>query len=89
MTIIIVIGIIAVIGILIWAVRRFNQAKSSESTDTATAPAAADALVPSGPVSMMLQNVDERTAAVLMSIVADEMGIPPEELRFISIKVCS
>ena len=33
-----------------------------------------------------LYNVDDRTAAMLMAIVADEAGIPLNELRFISIK---
>ena len=33
-----------------------------------------------------LYNVDDRTAALLMAIVADEAGIPLNELRFISIK---
>lgn len=33
-----------------------------------------------------LHSVDDRTAAVLMAIVADKMGAPLNELRFISIK---
>lgn len=33
-----------------------------------------------------LTNVSDRDAAMIMAIVADESGIPLEELRFISIK---
>ncbi len=35
---------------------------------------------------VVLTNVSERDAAMIMAIVADESGIPVEELRFISIK---
>ena len=88
MTPFIIIGILAAIGILIWSVRLHHQAKNKANPGDAAAPAASDAPAPSDPFHMVLQNVDERTAAVLMSIVADETGIPPEELRFISIKAC-
>lgn len=33
-----------------------------------------------------LHSVDDRTAAILMAIVAEKMGAPLNELRFISIK---
>lgn len=39
--------------------------------------------------SVKLNNVDERTAAMCMAIVADELGTPINELRFISIKEVS
>ena len=35
---------------------------------------------------MKLYNVEPKTAAMLMAIVADKMGKPLNELRFISIK---
>lgn len=40
--------------------------------------------VPSSEVC--LNNVDDKTAAMLMAIVADESGIPLSELRFTSLK---
>ena len=62
----------------------------------APAPAAAPAPAPVAPNADLgmkdghrvcdLYNVDDRTAAMLMAIVADEAGIPLNELRFISIK---
>lgn len=55
-------------------------------------PAAAAASVPAEPEEifssgqLILQNVDERTAAMIMAIVSDESGIPLSELCFKSIK---
>jgi Na+-transporting methylmalonyl-CoA/oxaloacetate decarboxylase gamma subunit len=48
------------------------------------------AMIETGPVlscgELKLHNVDERTAAMIMAIVADDSGIPLEELCFKSIK---
>jgi Na+-transporting methylmalonyl-CoA/oxaloacetate decarboxylase gamma subunit len=58
-------------------------------------PAAAETAAVAAPVSVTpetfpggvnLNNVDNKSAAILMAIVADELKIPPGELRFISIK---
>ena len=38
--------------------------------------------------ALNLHGVDERTASMLMAIVADEVGVPPDEMRFLSIKEC-
>ena len=48
------------------------------------APAAPTA--PGAAGQLKLHNVDPKTAAMLMAIVADKMGKPINELRFISIK---
>ena len=37
-------------------------------------------------LSLLLHDVEPKTAAMLMAIVADKMGKPINELRFISIK---
>mgnify|MGYP003304465258 CR=1 FL=1 len=50
----------------------------------AAAPAAPEAPGSAGQVK--LYNVEPRTAAMLMAIVADKMGKPINELRFISIR---
>ena len=57
----------------------------------AAAPAAAPAVVegPAAPGTagnLKLHDVEPKTAAMLMAIVADKMGKPLNELRFISIK---
>ena len=61
---------------------------------TAPAPAivetpAAEPEAPAAPGTagqLKLHNVDPKTAAMLMAIVADKLGKPLNELRFISIK---
>ena len=44
------------------------------------------ATAPGSAGQLKLYNVDPKTAAMLMAIVADKMGKPINELRFISIK---
>ena len=53
------------------------------------APAAEPELAPGSSGSVKLYNVDDRTAAMVMAIVADEMQTPLNELRFLSIKEVS
>ena len=53
----------------------------------AAAPAAAPkAVAPGSAGELKLHDVEPKTAAMLMAIVADKMGKPLNELRFISIK---
>ena len=62
----------------------------AKAAAAAAAPAAAPA-VPAEPApgsagKLKLHDVEPKTAAMLMAIVADKMGKPINELRFISIK---
>jgi len=65
--------------------------KLAEKRQAASVPAA-PAAVPEGPAApgtagnLKLHDVEPKTAAMLMAIVADKMGKPLNELRFISIK---
>ena len=52
----------------------------------AAAPAAASDLAPGTAGQLKLHDVSPKTAAMIMAIVADKMGKPLNELRFISIK---
>ena len=67
-----------------------EQAKALQAT-VASAPAA-PAAAAEGPAApgtagnLKLHDVEPKTAAMLMAIVADKMGKPLNELRFISIK---
>ena len=66
------------------------KAKAAAAAPAAAAPAAAPA-VPAEPApgsagKLKLHDVEPKTAAMLMAIVADKMGKPINELRFISIK---
>ena len=65
--------------------KRFGAAKKAsaptmieEKTETPTAPGSAGQL--------KLYNVEPKTAAMIMAIVADKIGKPLNELRFLSIK---
>lgn len=74
-----------------------QKKKESREAPAAAAPAPAPAPAASVPAAgkvpargslgdVDLHSVDDRTAALLMAIVADKMGAPLNELRFISIK---
>ena len=70
--------------------------KKAEAAAPATAPVAAPVAAPAAPVATDLApgtagqlktyDVPPKTCAMLMAIVADKMGKPLNELRFISIK---
>lgn len=73
-------------------VARANKAKAAAQPKAAAAPvtvtpvAAAPAEAPGTAGQLKLHDVPPKTAAMLMAIVADQMGKPLNELRFISIK---
>ena len=66
-----------------------KTAKAAAPAATVAAPAAPAADAPKAPGSagqLKLHDVEPKTAAMIMAIVADKMGKPLNELRFISIK---
>ena len=75
--------------VAIMAIRkRFFPKKNAPEPAEPTAPAAAREL-PAAPGSagqIKLHDVEPRTAAMLMAIVADKLDKPLNELRFISIR---
>ena len=86
--------LISISGKIIQAVtsagKKENEAPAKAAPAT-PAPAAAPAAPASGEVfssgSLKLKNCDEKTAAMIMAIVADDTGIPLNELVFKSIKL--
>lgn len=61
--------------------------KAAKSAAAAPAPAAAEAApAPGSAGELKLYDTDPRDAAMIMAIVADTLGKPLNELRFISIK---
>ena len=67
--------------------RKAAAAKAAAAPAPAAAPA--EAPKPTAPGSageLKLHDVEPKTAAMIMAIVADKMGKPLNELRFISIK---
>ncbi len=65
---------------------RKNAQKEPVSPVLTPATAPAPATAPGSAGQLKLYNVEPKTAALLMAIVADKMGKPINELRFISIK---
>ena len=66
-----------------------KKAAAAVPAPVAAAPAAPAVDAPTAPGSagkLKLHDVEPKTAAMIMAIVADKMGKPINELRFISIK---
>ena len=59
---------------------------AAETAAPAAAPAVNAEPAPGSAGKLKLHDVEPKTAAMLMAIVADKMGKPINELRFISIK---
>ena len=89
-------GLILLMGVVI-AMGKFFQAKDAKEAAAAVAaapaapvaaPAAAASTTPApgSAGKLKLHDVEPKTAAMLMAIVADKTGKPLNELRFISIK---
>ncbi|MCR5846461.1 MAG: OadG family protein [bacterium] len=54
--------------------------------ETSEQPAVEPVLAPGSAGELKLYDTDPRDAAMCMAIVADELGVPLNELRFISIR---
>ena len=74
-------------------VAKANKEKAAKAAPKAEAPAApvaaapaASAVAPGTAGQLKLHDVNPKPAAMIMAIVADKMGKPLNELRFISIK---
>jgi len=66
------------------AVKAAAAAPAAAPVDAA--PAASTAVAPGSAGQLKLYDVPPKTAAMIMAIVANQMGKPLNELRFISIK---
>ena len=84
-------GLILLMIVVMIMGKIFVAAESKKKAAPAAAPAAAaeeqpKAVAPGAAGQLKLHDVEPKTAAMLMAIVADKMGKPLNELRFISIK---
>ena len=94
-------GIVALLGyavvffgiillmVVIMIIGKIFTAQEKKTVAPAPAPAVEPAPAPTAPGSageLKLHDVEPKTAAMLMAIVADKLGKPLNELRFISIK---
>ena len=67
-------------------VKAASPAPAPAAAPAAPAAPAAKAFAPGSAGEVKLHDVPDRTAAMLMAIVADKMGKPLNELRFLSIR---
>lgn len=91
--------VMAVLALLMFLVRLLSAgitglekkaaAKKSAAKLAAAMPQTAAADIPAAPhvPEVTLINTDEATAAVIMAIVAEQSGIPPEHLAFKTIRL--
>ena len=88
-------GLILLMGVITLLGKYFQAADAKQKAAAAAAPAAEAAAAapavnaepaPGSAGKLKLHDVEPKTAAMLMAIVANKMGKPINELRFISIK---
>ena len=77
--------VVMLMGRIMVAQNKKAAAKAAAETSAAPAPAAAKP-APGTAGELKLYDTDPRDAAMVMAIVADTLGKPLNELRFISIK---
>ena len=77
--------VVMIIG-KIFIAKAAKEAAATPAPVAAPAPEAPKPTAPGAAGQLKLHDVEPKTAAMLMAIVADQMGKPINELRFISIK---
>ncbi len=81
-------GLILLMAVVVAIGKAFVSMEKNTPVDVPAAPAAAKNVpeAPGAAGELKLHDVEPKTAAMLMAIVADKMGKPLNELRFNSIK---
>ena len=80
------VGLIALMLVTVIFGKLFAAKKVEKAPVATEAVEVAPAVAPGTAGSLKLYNVEPKTAAMIMAIVADKMGKPINELRFLSIK---
>lgn len=79
--------LVLVVIVAIMAIRkRVSRKPKEEAATVEPIPEAQKPMAPGSAGQIKLHNVPPKTAAMLMAIVADRLGKPLNELRFLSIK---
>lgn len=85
LVLVVLVVLMGFIFLLSFIIRSLDK-KGKKAKIESEKPAEEPALAPGSSGQIKLNNVDERTAAMIMAIVADELQTPLNELRFISVK---
>lgn len=83
---ILLIIVVSVMGAVFIAAEKRKKANQPAHVEAEPVPEVPKPTAPGSAGQLMLHDVEPKTAAMLMAIVADKMGKPLNELRFISIK---
>ena len=87
---ILTLGLVAILAlvVIIAVIRKAvsNKKAAKVAVEEAPAPVAEAKTAPGSAGELKLHNVEPKTAAMLMAIVADKLNRPLNELRFTSIK---
>ncbi len=78
--------VVMIMGSIFKSIDARKKAEAPIPTPEAPAEPAPQPTAPGSAGELKLHDVEPKTAAMLMAIVADKMGKPLNELRFISIK---
>ena len=78
--------LVLAIIVAVMAIRKKFSVKAKNEEPVAVPVPAEKPAAPGSAGQVKIYNVSPKTAAMLMAIVADKMGKPLNELRFISIK---
>ena len=78
--------VMMIVGAIFVAVEKKQTKATAAAAPAPVAEAAPAPTAPGAAGQLKLHDVEPKTAAMLMAIVADKMGKPINELRFISIK---
>ncbi len=76
----------ALLAFSLWAIRNKKKKKAKASAPANALPETPKTAAPGTAGSVKTYDVPPKTCAILMAIVADKLGKPLNELRFISIK---
>ena len=79
-------ALVVVIAVIRKAVALNKKKKAAAIVEEPEIPVVEPVAAPGAAGQLKLHNVEPKTAAMLMAIVADKLGKPLNELRFISIK---
>ena len=78
--------VVTIIGKIFVAADKKKTAAAPVAEPVAAVPVVEAPLAPGSAGALKLHDVEPKTAAMIMAIVADKLGKPLNELRFISIK---
>ncbi len=79
-------ALVVIIAVICKAVSNSKKKTAAPAPEEIPVPVVEEAKAPGSAGGVKLYNVEPKTAAMLMAIVADKLGKPLNELRFISIK---